>query len=1296
MNVKQQIIFIWLTVSLLWTRAVRADDADQGQSPLDAPGLQFEARIRSIRPSSDSPFKVIREVFSRESYSQVRQRSRLTLLAFDYEDLSKESQEFDYHFHSNSANRLVKVVKGSLSNGCQPEDSATLAGDLFGYSSSVRDYFGGRSWLEHKDGLPDYLIGVGRFLFISELNRNNLVLIPDDRQVIRNYKTLRYKLPFNFGSTKSPLELNFYYGKTSAHWNKLDLPMRVRLVLPKGFEFVIDYYSIEPIEERFYLSQGDSESVFSLPVGVGCGRRLQPTMSKQLEMPRVVSFRAQVHRIWFADDVEMLNDYFVAYDGYMNVLRRDSMKQQDGEPLSQTDYSVTIYDLNKRRMFNIHQHKTLKLSVVEDAMLAGRQVSASEQPISCIASSIQDQLGGSPYEPVVPFDKLVEIGARMIRGMETVSFELVSDRLPANLFPPDTFGQRLSSVTNDSSAFTLVYHFSALESGKAKDGAAAIGESRIGPLLRIDVLQRNKMLYKVEIFDFRWHLSDAPNGDRQDELFSLGDQCTNGGPQLSVNDQSLVNFDISYLSGEKGKPTEEIMSMIKNGHVRNKALARALTGGSHLSALQIHDLESQLRISEEGQIFIGFNFRLSNREFELQEAVKVGTGMPFVSVDAVDASSYEDCFWKAAKLRRLGPLLFTYCSQRCLLDTRPKLKSDTDSTIVDSNVFTISSKDNKPCTILRIDFVADPKFKPSIEVWKTFYTDFKSKTLSLPMVQMTGSGRVVELSFKIDRLDLLADKWSASQHEPHANSQRDHSILNGLGLSKSNGRVVEPKILPDATSTDASPAINSGMSLELCHSSCMANLTCKSFSVCTDGRSVECLVSEIEFRDAEFLTQIEAQVSELKSQGKRRGSILVERPKAVESGEAGDASSAQSRVSVELRVERRCRIYNKFAMEMFKSPTLVTRNLKISALRPVDSEEQCAEMCLKKSVQWLKRDPWTRPVSLASGATQMGDPTDVASEEQKQSMGSWCATFGYLNLATTTLADELKGSLGPSKLSKNGLCMLARPKWAKRSIKTNGNATQGRETTELKVSLQVFEFIYTMLFERVYGVSLQSSLDIVQDPLTEQLPPEERRELGWLENSQVSASTSSVEACAKLCFSQTIGLKPWCRSFDYLESKFIKKLADGSLVNHTRLSCTFNSLTLAEATKSVHRSALVSTKGADDDSTIWHYEPREAYIDSSAALDSIRLDKMDARPTFEFFQYELKTFGLILVLVLAFTSGLILGVILARRLMDSDQNREQSSAIEPPTRSLLSSLFGNKSSRERFHSVDLEIPELPL
>lgn len=980
--------------------------------------------------------------------------------------------------------------------------------------------------------------------------------------------------------------------------------------------------------------------------------------------PKVVSFRMLLWAISSPDVASLMAHRFIQYDGYIRAMRYDSLGKANEES-NGVEMSL-IHDINANTKYMIFAPQKAKHYDANISLLVGSDNKSDCFAVRSINSekigfSVYEPI--VPNENLVELGTGFIRGVPVKVLEHTLA---TSEDLPALLFEKieyvDDETNRFHSMPMDieeADSYTIVYYVANLpivsvleernDETNDKDSTSEgrymykrMKDTNLVPILmQVEVYIGQSVRYRAEIFDFGWRLTESPEGDRAKDLFSLQDKCNSATLVTGMSDQrrrpgrtrkTPEQQSGHHFGAKLAMRLDHIGSMrLQDGPslgisewlgscpmIRDISLLRALGSRELISVTHLSHLWTRLiGPNENAKIFaeivvddridsiqmhrlkritsLSSSSSSSSASSELQHAIGGGSQEVDTNVVVADkTNSLRDCYWQAFKRmystaneRGLSDneqrATFTFCRNVCLIIAQQTTLTTETQTNEDDRVQ--NGKDLQDCTLMSIEFESATQSKQSASQnneraptsnWIYQFLSSTEETLRFPMIDL--AQRATATSFAIFSIKSVSTSdyyhYDYSQTEVDESNQNPNSVaLIGLGLTDVNAKVF---------SLDGSSDRYAVEPQETCHYKCLADIYCRSYSICVHALQVNCYTSELSFSDENMLSEIE------KAKQAQTGKTLT--------------LMSEEELPIELRMDKRCNIYNKFAIDTFRlsssrPKTFVDANSLIS----VANEETCADICLSKNLQLL--------------ASTTGSFESLGSD--------WCASFKYLDMDAAQLSESTLRAIDANNLKHSGLCALARSPQASTSSFPAGASEQPRRPVPLM--MQLFEFRYATLFETYRRIRLQV------------------RSEGESTNKQIASAESSPEKCARMCFSQTIELSPACKSFDLIE------LEDSYY-------CVFNSIGLTEAKE----QNLVSTQTPEAESSTenWvHYEPRESF--ASVTSSATKTEKNTNSNSDNITNIPIAK---LLVFMVALASGLTIGFVATQRRLPVASSSSSSAA----------------------------------
>lgn len=1182
-----------------------------------------------------------------ERYSAALGRGQLHLEQWlSFEGASRPGRRHASYFSSGSLEpgKLLRTAVGDL--GCKQVGSVEL----------LRELFGERLVKEHAEleGLFDllprsetngHLFGMARLLVLFDQSRDRFSLVR--QPMVSTHKNVivdLYSLDFPLAEGAGTLVIKALVPAKGRSADEVQVgsrnPMRMMLRFPSHLELVIDFDRIghvrpaptnsmfQRLDQRASAGHQDespskwaTEKLFNLPIGRGCTRSMDSTRSaprNPLRHPEeIYSFKFELIKManLAGSSSSRVQSAFVAYDGLTGALRIEPVRVESGQ------MELTIHDLNLGLKFHVSGgDNSASLSRAE--LEGGR-----EQKTSFCTKTKLSKLELLPCEPILPLSQLVYMGAGEVRGIESAIYETTAKRLPRMIFQSVTW---LDQNQNEESKFelysrkdkskeqpasgalyTLVYHLAA-DYNDAK--SARLEEQQ---LLRIDIYDsESQHRFRVELFDFQWRLSEAPNGDPQHQLFTLSQRC-----QFAGSQSHLMKLNLELLRDASSQVIDQLT--LRHPSKRNTELIRGLVSASlSISAGQIVELSSRAdeHVDTKSPTRLLVELTILPAHIvngpPLLTARAIGTGMVTdVGAHSLHSDTLSACFWEASRWARpkwdasselsatpQSGTVFSFCFTRCWIDSEAQLRRAPKTTLLvgkmakdpvpqlSSKAFFVSQASDRvlPCQLFLIEQQVAVRDLTAAAKPMEFLLEELSLQLANKKFEVAGT------SFKLARVNTARDP---------SQQLNSHPQLKGLAF------VATPTSANSTSEAIVWVANLKLVSPESCRALCVAGAACRSYSVClAPNGQVECLLSSVDVRQLDFLSELRSKLE----RSKRDKTVRI----AVSAGP----------VALELRVSKRCQIHAKQAKDLFRQiETDQTRpsRLYLNSLKSVASQEQCAELCLRKNSGYFRRlakfqveieAPPSGPTDSDSEqlepSTAMVKPKELH-EQHLDTMLYWCDRYKYLFLTPATinaakLRDQLKGT-NSSELKEKlntpgsvGLCFLARGRWTRSDVagEKKGPGSKPAESVPLiRIKMDTFEFRYSQLYQRQDGFRLTGVKSGRRSEPAEQVASD-RSEIHWRNAQTIEERPTSVEFCARQCFTQAV---QWCRSFDLVRFDKVFYCIYNSLAYNEALS-------LAGARQLGNQSAagperLVLERPANNSrARFFHFEPIEAY-----PLDLVKL-----------------------------------------------------------------------------------------
>lgn len=1117
----------------------------------------------------------------------------------------------------------------------------------------------------------DFIIGPARLLFLIEKSRDEMKAINQPIPYeVNGIPWLSYQLLYTLNSGQK-LELMVFYSALSS--NRDSLPVRV-LVFNEADIIMIDYGKFEIIEEdRLY----DGREVFSdsfmfRPAYPGLANLVSSNTpellfaSKPIEITKF-SFRTTEHFTYF--DI----DGSASFDGRLKSLRYDFLNSSENGGFQKKQVSNLemnrLYHTVKRSTSSSSVHTTLDIKTRIDATtnifgdFEGKCVTARLFPDSAKGELKQLTTG----KVLAGSDRFVYLGRARVRGIEARVYEALEPKMPYWLEQPSVYknaegGEKVRSPEEDM-------FFESVKDRTLLHVVLYFAEQNTDhPLLLVEVYKRSAKslaIYNkrtIFIHEFTWNLDFGVQSDEDQasELFSVHDFCASQSSryaQIRMLLQSATHMidsrEVVRIDGaEKGDPVSRDVNQIKD---LSLVLLGAIQSFFKVPASMIYDTKVRFqgaaqREPKEPQALMT-SFKLAEHSDKLSEMLYLGQstgrfdnnkGYPRGLVTEVP--SFQECFFLAAHQNvniffRFDPTNFI-----CHIIGSPSLMGQPDwPSCLTKNSMGIWE-------VYRTNQIKDDTFKTNKLVQKD-RNQFKllGSKFNLMGLDAVIGGDVVQLTVRnlaVEEHRMLADVPS-NQKEFNEGDK-----FPGLGLEdtgRGNEKVAPARLYTYGAGPTTDEHSKSTMTLEQCNAACLSDLDCRSYSLCLKNMEFECVTSSSSFKEPSVISQL----NEALADSRRSFEFLVKLP--------------NNDQQIVVHRSASCTLYNVNFLEHFSDPQVVHIPISKRVIHAVSDREQCAEMCMRLSLRVLMEDV----DSKATAARTMLESAQFVEESQAEAAKNLskehilatnkvCRSFYYLDRGRLdeNLRDfvetEAVSDLGNGELS--GYCLMT----AGSELFYDDIA---KKSPPVHTSLDLYSLRFEAFYEKAHGVRLLGSQLSSSEDTAYQLASEQKRAISKEQYSilqRVLKRGDNIQqdllkdafACARMCFFQTRGPWPACRSFD-----IVINLNQGDHCSR----CYLNSITLNEAIKS-GRTDLIDDRVVRHNRNlqIWHFEPRAGFtLDEANIKENIEraslysfMDRLD-----ETFGPRIGAFATTCIVLLALIGGSFLCLHLSKRLTEGPLSR---------------------------------------
>lgn len=1091
--------------------------------------------------------------------------------------------------------------------------------------------------------------GPARVLFLLEHYRADLVPSNETNLRIRNTPSVMFTLDAS-KTHLGPVQFSIFYSASTT--SEPQVPLEIVMDIKGEMIVVWDFLNVENLlNEGARIDNLDNDQDrkarfdrFAIEPGVGCGQHLSVNNENTLNLdgvePESFSFRAQVIRPGIRE-VAQLN---VAFESKISSLRVDK--------LFLSSLSSTLTDYNSGRSYHIMERSG-------EPSLGPKQDIAQTRPsqLACVVAESPrplSQMANNLGELLLGASRFLYLGRAKIRGLDVKVYEAYDSKWPVWFRRPSVFHQpdpakknvdrRLVRPTNQGQEWplnTVVYVAPDEDDTSGQPTRKLKGRIVQLDLFWLGALTTSFSETSMALFDFSWQVSVHSACGRG--AFSLADLC----PASEKDDNHYGRVDMLSFGGEARKTVWDY-SFDWFYQVPERTFAYLSMIQSHfgLPISMVYDLTTQILPPTGGKrIRLAASFRLAEHQRQLARLDYLGKGTTkpqyLISLGVIIYHlSFEGCAFLAAHRKTDTYFAYSPMLDKCIVDARSDLPATTTSTPND-NQMAFDLCDDGRLEVYKVSHQEDRTLSTYDSLTRLSHGDDRLEYLNdvkKNTFRLSHGNESIE--FKLASLE-VSELNQKSPYRLDTETIPDTNKLVGFGLlvaDQWNKRILPEPIksqdnLQEPSQTD--------MTFRQCHSACMQDLDCKSFSVCIRGHEVECILSSVSFREPNTILQIMQPIP----------SRMVDSRTST-----GDPKIIQvkidNNIKIQLKKHPNCELHNKIYMDLFRESGRALQPLGDRSVHPVSGREQCAQMCLNHTLAMIKQDVGPDEgarMSQVAGDASSGPKTIKKAMDRHQSIISTiCTAFLYLDKADLqTLSEDLRESIKKQNSDArldgfaDGYCLIG-------DQIGYSNLFQSRSQP---VSFQRYSFKFESFYERRFGVRLRSSAEAQH-----MVKRRSERQGTYIDSKELDSIKSFVdhkyntqeftykdkEACALMCFTQTASIWPGCKSFDII----IQRVMDQQVS-----ICLLNSITLQDAIRSEQFDLIVddTANGAQ----VWHYDPQPGFILAEseqqaqswlAYLRTLTIVNWDAPRVGPLVSVCLTIIGLV--------GGVILGVKLASKYID--------------------------------------------
>lgn len=1219
----------------------------------EVPNLQIKNKsfVISTRLVSYSSKDGTRVFETKEAYSSYQMRSKIEYKAHGTPDRQYESNipNEGTIFVDNSNILLIEKSQRPI---CKKT-----------YHGSITRFF----HLHHLGwDQPDeqlYLAGPAKILFFLDNYRNQFVKEESDSGYnVRNIPTFYYKLTLRVDHQ----DIDFYIHYAEA--SKQDaIPIKVIVKLPNyrelSFNFVLnDLLSDKEAEfdQKIGLHAGGDDDIifdqFAIDRGIGCANIGQILPLGRLFDARQTNSKSSFSFMTLIDKISRtgINSTWQAFVAYESSI--DSMRVVLENPSWATS-SVTNFYLG--RTYHTIEHNEIDRQII-NKIVDLDTADKNNEPLCVVAKAHGEDKEECPYslgELIAGAEKFVFLGYAQVRGIRAQVFEAFNSSQPIWFDQPMIYNDRSTSVqdveklrSSYSSRGQIVFNTVVYVSEQGDSSTMKLLHMEI---YRISLAENSKILSKtmLPVFGFSWKLDEsreAPNGQLTQDLFSLADLC----PSSSIEDNHYNKLSMRLVAEQRADSID--LEWLKIPTKRNFATLASLQKQFKLPTTMVYGLESKIQVANDQRLIMFISFQLASHSSKLAKLYFAGTASLKSRyrnrLTNLPSDTFRGCYYSAA--HRKTDTFFAY---------DPKIEVcwlDADLSSTSRNEF---GKINLEAFDIDVDGPLDLYFviheENTLNKWTV--SDFtvghnKIKVLSkLKLFNSDSTNNSQELEFSISSLEMDKENSQATEDDKTSNK------FMGLGLVETEGqnKLAQPQRL---YTDNWAPSQNwsqynteTEMTFEQCQAICLSDFECQSFSICVQGSQIDCLLSNLSFRSADMVSQL----NNIQNMPLKIGKLI--------SLNATDLNQA-----VQIKKHPNCEIHNKIYLDFFDKQKKVGQSISNRIIHAASGREQCAKMCFDQIIEIVYVNaPEISAIKSDNLDEDVRTIKNLFNQHRNITMDI-CRAFFYVDkseLAELPQSTQSKilGQVirGEEQQSINGYCMMGERLNKAEQMHLNESGKFDLNASVEYVEFRRYNFKFETMYNRQYGVRLKPSARTTEEYVAYMDIEKHgsaaakasyaimRSFVERNDNIQVKIDADTTK-CALVCYTQSWGPWPACKSFH---------ISIISSDDKSFMSCFLNSLSLQEALHLERFDLIEHNETRDGKIQVWHYDPKPGFV--AAKVDTER-------------QYEISWFKLghllgsgsrisssvvFVTVILALVGGLIFGIMLGSTyLSSSGKNREDT------------------------------------
>lgn len=1085
------------------------------------------------------------------------------------------------------------------------------------------------------------VIGPSQILFFLDKHRDQFTKSNESDLMVRNTPCVMYDFHYS-DKLNYRAEYSVLYGTESLRLSQYQVPLQVIVKSPNYddriiiYDFILKDNLLDTPKIDFLESDFDETAKydqFSIKPAVGCAKFIPSRSDRIFKLGTnrsSFSFRSRI-KLPYTNEVNM---YSVAYEDDIMSLRVDKF--------SEDAPSTTITEFYSGRIYHI-------VKSANSFIFRGQYEGSSKETASCVVAESQSARNQSiPIglgRMLAGTSEFMYLGRARVRGVEAQAYEAYNSSWPLWFEHPVVYHKTSLNLTSDQLSMRQINSENFVLNTVI---FMAVGDQvdQDDQLLQIEIhrMLDSKIIDKitVQVFDFSWQLpARSPSGELVENYFALADLC----PALSTENNHYGRVDIVGVANQlnPASGSTEWLNIIPN---RNLALLKLFQAFFSLPITMIYDLESRVLGAASSKtlqqsLSLAASFRLAEHERKLAKLTFLGmceSAHDFHDKLLTLFGTFEDCFFLAAHHKMTTFFAYSPRTNKCQIDSDMSgNRGGYSNSSIAFLVFVDATME-----LYRINHEEDKSLASYDHITSFAHgqdrLDYLNKKNGFSLVDR----KYGSINFNIESLE-VSESQQKNFYQIDDQMQPDTNKFIGFGLvelDRQNKRVF-PELLTAnnwalITDLNSLEDKHSDMSFEQCQAACLFDFGCESFSVCVKQAHVECIVSTVSFRDLNLVKQlIEA----------RKDTFKLNQLVSLKTTEAE---------AIQVKKYPNCEIHNKIYLDYFDQPAKIKQKLTNRLIYPVSGREHCAQLCLNQTLSLLKETS-ADDISVDILKNPNSDPETIneAVKRHRKSLEDICKAILYLDKSKLlTMSEIIQETIlnhvvaQPHDRQTDGYCVVNDELSILDRDRLDKDGTSDSVAINDDILLERYQFKFESLYNKQYGFKLRASAhkneeDAIFMNLKSQAHVSSKLDYAIVtsfiergDNNQdyVYADESK---CAQICFMQMGGLWPACRSFDLI----IVPRSDKTVT-----ICLLNSITLKQ-TRLMERFDLIENVPSIGNKTgarVWHFEPKSGFVSTNFDRES-RLWLAYTGLTGALGS-ELGPFWVFCIALLAFTSGLMLGI----------------------------------------------------